>query len=143
MPMPPALQKELVRQRTPGQYEGAPVKKKKVQRRRLFKSKKAAQFGSDQVEDVTDRMVAEGKARAIQVREAAAAIKAGRAEAHPIVEKVGFHGPVVMEEGEVREMGEIFAESLVKSYARRQKGKKKKQLPRMAVPDPGYEYARR
>lgn len=149
MPMPPALEKELIRQRTPVQYERS-LLPKKTKNKRLFRKKKIAQRSgranprpSPQVEDVTDRMVAEGKVRATEVREAAAAIKAGRAEAHPIVEKVGFHGPVVMEEPEVREMGEIFTESLLRTYAARQKGKKKKQLPRMAVPDPGYEYARR
>lgn len=136
MPMPPALEKELIRQRTPAQYEGAPTRRKK---KKLFKSKKV-QFGSDQVEDVTDRMIAEGKERASRVREAATAIESGRAEAHPIIEQVGFHGPVVMEEPEVRRMGDIFTKSLVESYWRRNPRKK---APRMLDPRPNAEFARR
>ena len=123
MPMPPALQKELVRQRTPGQYEGAPVKKKKVQRRRLFSWKQRL-----------DR-------RTENVRESARAIKEGRAEAHPIILEHGFPGPINVPPEELQELGRTFGQSLHASQERRLRArplrKKKpigKKAPRMATP---------
>ncbi len=118
MPMPPALEKELIRQRTPAQYEGAPVKKKKVQRRRLFSWKQRL-----------DR-------RTEDTRAAARAIKAGTAEAHPIIIEHGFHGPLNVPPEELQELGRTFGESLRGSAIRRFKslGKRKKKVPRMATP---------
>ncbi len=119
--MPPALEKELVRQRAPGQYEGAQVKKKKVQRRRLFSWKQRL-----------DRQTE-------NVRESARAIKEGRAEAHPIILEHGFPTINVPPE-ELQDLGRTFGQSLHASQERRLKARplrKKKPIgktPRMATP---------
>ncbi|MEE9567928.1 MAG: hypothetical protein V3W37_00960 [Candidatus Binatia bacterium] len=116
--MPRALQRESTRGRAAAQYEGAPVKRKKVQRRRLFTWKQRL-----------DR-------RTENVREAARAIKAGHAEAHPIIIEKGFHGPLNVPPEELQELGRTFGESLRGSAIRRFKslGKRKKKVPRMATP---------
>lgn len=116
--MPRALQRERTRPEAPAQYLGAAVKRKKVQRRRLFTWKQRL---DKRTEDT---------------RTAARAIKAGHAEAHPIIIEHGFHGPLNVPPEELQELGRTFGESLRGSAIRRFKslGKRKKKVPRMATP---------
>lgn len=115
MPMPPALQKEMVRPGAPLQYERylAPGT---TRRRKKKKAGEAAERGA-------------------LVREAARAIREGRAEAHPIVAEKGFHGPVDIYGEELADIGVTFAESLIKTFGARQKKPKKPTKPsRMPAP---------
>lgn len=69
--------------------------------------------------------------RTQRVREATAAIKAGKAEAHPIVIEHGFHGETELSPKERIEAGIVFSESLRRTHKARQEGKP---TGRMAVP---------
>ncbi len=76
--------------------------------------------------------------RTQRVREATAAIKAGKAEAHPIVIEHGFHGETELSPKERIEAGIVFSESLRRTHKARQKGKR---VPAMATPKSGQEFA--
>lgn len=126
--MPRALQRERTRGRAEPQYEydnGAPVKRKKVQRRPLFNWKQRL-----------DR-------RTKMAREGAKAIKSGHAEAHPIIIEHGFHGPLNVPPEELQGLGRTFGQSLRESGIRRFKslGKRKKKPAKMAVPQGDDKFA--
>lgn len=136
--MPRALQRERTRGGAPAQYEGAPRRKKK----KLFGEKRVTQE-SGQVRDVTE----EARHRGKKLIEAARAIQEGRAEAHPLAAQHRLYGPVAgVTEQQARDIGETFADSLIRTYAARQRGKKKKKpkvVPRVPAPQLGDEIARR
>jgi len=126
--MPRALQRERTRGGAPAQYEyddGAPVKRKKVQRRRLFTWKQRLDKRTE------------------MARESARAIKAGHAEAHPIIIEHGFHGPLNVPPEELQGLGRTFGQSLRGSAIRRFKslGKRKKKPPKMVTPQGDDKFA--
>ncbi len=71
------------------------------------------------------------------VRQATKAIKAGTAEAHPIVQRTGIE-TIGMSEKEAADVGETFGRSLSKSYNRREKARRP---ARMATPKSGQSFA--
>ena len=77
------------------------------------------------------------EATTAQVRLATKAIKAGTAEAHPIVQRTGIE-TIGMSEKEAADVGETFGRSLSKSYERRRKASKP---ARMATPSSGQDFA--
>jgi hypothetical protein len=92
------------------------------------------------------------KNRTQGVREATAAIKAGKAEAHPIVIEHGFHGKTDLSPKEKEEVGEVFSESLQRTFKERHKHDKRfdpkppyspreKPAGRMATPPAGQSFA--
>lgn len=58
--------------------------------------------------------------------EATMAIREGRAEAHPTAVEQGLYGPIGVDQPTAKSAGKTFADSLLRTYAARQRGKKKK-----------------
>jgi hypothetical protein len=90
--------------------------------------------------------------RTKRVLEATAAIKAGKAEAHPIVAEHGFHGETDLSPKEKVEVGTVFSESLQRTFKARHKHDKRfdpkppyspreKPAGRMATPPAGQTFA--
>ncbi len=77
------------------------------------------------------------------VREATAAIKAGKAEAHPRVVESGFGGDTDLSPKERVEAGTVFSESLRRTFKARHKHDKPREKPagRMATPSAGQDFA--
>jgi len=73
---------------------------------------------------IREHPITQRENRTQQVREATKAIKAGRAEAHPIVIEKGFHGEIEMGQQEREGVGKVFSESLRRTHKARQKGRK-------------------
>lgn len=122
MPMPPALEKEGVRPGAPLQYERF-VAPGTTRRRKKKRATEAARRGAN-------------------VREAARAIREGRAEAHPGIAEHGFYGEVDIHGKELTDIGMTFAESLIRTFGARKKGKKKPTKPaRMAAPTGDDQFA--
>jgi len=91
---------------------------------------------------IREHPITRRKQRTQDVRETAAAIKAGRAEAHPIVVEHGFHGETDLSPKEKIEVGTIFGESLRKTYKARHKGREAAPAPaRMPTPKAGQTHA--
>lgn len=88
---------------------------------------------------IREHPITKRKKRTEDVRETTAAIKAGRAEAHPIVIEHGFHGETDLSPKERIEAGIVFSESLRRTHKARQKGRKPP--ARMATPKSGQEFA--
>jgi hypothetical protein len=70
---------------------------------------------------IREHPITQRRERTQHVREATAAIKAGRAEAHPRVTQKGFIGEIEMPVKEARDVGKTFSESLQRSSERRRK----------------------
>lgn len=81
------------------------------------------------------------KKRGRQLLEATVAIREGRAEAHPTAVEQGLYGPVGdIDKATAKSISNTFADSLLRTYAARQKKKKKKTAPTYEV-DRGLEAA--
>lgn len=91
--------------------------------------------------EIREHPITKRRKRTEDVRETAKAIKAGRAEAHPIVIEKGFHGEIEMGEKERGEVGKIFSESLRRTHKARQKGRKETPPARMPTPASGQVHA--
>jgi len=85
--------------------------------------------------------VDKARKRGRQLLDTAIAIQEGRAEVKPSAVEAGFYGPVGgIDRGEAKFISDTFADSLLRTYAARQKGKKKKKPPTYEV-DRGLEAA--
>lgn len=83
--------------------------------------------------EIREHPITKRRKRTEDVREATKAIKAGRAEAHPIVIEKGFHGEIEMGEKEREGVGKVFSESLRRTHKARQEGRK---APPAKMPTP-------
>jgi len=91
--------------------------------------------------EIREHPITKRRQRTKNVLEATAAIKAGRAEAHPIVIEKGFHGEIELDPKQQEEVGEVFSESLRRTHKARQKGKRTAPPARMPTPQAGQIHA--
>ena len=101
---------------------------------------------------IREHPITKRRKRTQNIREATAAIKAGRAEAHPIVIEHGFRGEIEMGQKEKEAVGRVFSESLQRTFKARHKHDKRfdpkppyspreKPAGRMATPPAGQTFA--
>ncbi len=101
---------------------------------------------------IREHPITQREDRTRNVREAAAAIKAGKAEAHPRVIESGFGGKTDLTPKEKIEAGTVFSESLQRTFKARHKHDKRfdpkppysprdKPAGRMATPSAGQSFA--
>ena len=90
--------------------------------------------------EIREHPITKRKQRSKRVLEATAAIKAGKAEAHPIILEKGFHGEIDITQKQQDEVGEVFSESLRRTHKARQKGRTTPPA-RMPTPKAGQSHA--